>query len=235
MNEQRIRQISAWLITALFLLACISPLVAVPVPTQSSEVLGTMIAQTAGAAQIQTIVYLSSLAPTSTSTATSLPTKTPTQTPTLVPIIILPFLVTPQTETPTPTQAASDSSNANPTDQGNNFSIFTDKEWVCTVTQKSPPDQAVMDKGQHFNAYWTIVNQGTKTWPNFGVDVVYKAGFRDPGRARQDLASTVIPGGTTTITVPLTAPKKFGTYTSAWSLRVGRTSFCIMKIVIVVK
>ncbi|MBK9209354.1 MAG: hypothetical protein IPL71_14045 [Anaerolineales bacterium] len=90
MSGQRVRRISVWLITALFVLGCISPFLA-SAPTQQAEspqdTLGTVIAQTANAAQTQTATNLP------TSTNTGLPTQilfpTLTLAPTQTPLILV--------------------------------------------------------------------------------------------------------------------------------------------------
>jgi len=246
MNGQRIRRISIWLVVSLYLLACALPLMTTPtVPTQMP--VGTVIAQTADAAQTQTAIYLPTITLTPTPTPTSTPTKTPTSSPTLVPLIILPFL---WTATPTVTfsltQAGTASSEENGTDGGqeddeddedekSDYSSVVDKEWACTVLQRSPADGAIIGRGVRFSAVWTLLNRGTKTWPNYGVDFLFKSGLRNDGRARNDLPSTVISGGTITLYVTFTAPKAPGVYRSNWTLKVGRTSFCKMGIIFEVK
>ena len=244
MNEQRVRRISIWLVTSLCLLACALPFMVAPAaPTQAP--VGTIIVQTADAAQTQTAIYLPTLTLTPTSTPTPTPTKTSTSTPTLIPPIILPFM---PTATPTVTfvitqvgTASSNSDTGSSTsgtgdeEEESSYSSVIDKEWACTVLEKSPPNGAVIGRGVRFSAAWTILNRGSKTWPNTGVDFIFKAGFRNEGRARFDLPSTVISGGKITLDVTITAPKAPGAYRSIWTLKVGRTSFCKMGIDFIVK
>jgi hypothetical protein len=241
MNGQRIRQISIWLVTTQYLLACVSPFLGEPEPasTQVPEMLGTIIAQTAAVAQTQTVIFLPTSTLTSTSTPTLIPTKTPTPTPTLIPLIMMPVI---PTATPTVTfvltQVGNGTSNGGAGDaagSGNDYDRFTDKEWACLITEKSPPNGTIIGRGVRFSAVWTLWNGGTQTWTINGVDFLFKAGFRNEGRARYDLPSTVIPGNKITLDVTITAPKTPGTYRSVWSLKVGRRYFCGMAINFIVK
>ena len=233
MNGQRIRRLGIWLAAFLCLLACASPLAAAPVaPTQMPA--GTIIFQTAAAAQTQTALYVPTITLTPTPTPTFTPTRTPTPTPTLIPPIVLPFLFT---ETPTGTltltPAGTDTSDEDIGDKERKRSGHTpivDKEWVCTVLHKTPPNDTIIGRGVSFKATWTVYNRGLKVWPNTGVDIVFVVGVRPPGRALYDLPATVPTGGTITLGITLTAPKEPGIYRSLWTLRVGRTSFCKMGI-----
>jgi hypothetical protein len=95
---------------------------------------------------------------------------------------------------------------------------------------------AVIERNRNFTVYWTVLNTGTKTWTNNTIDIVYHSGYRNEGRARQDLAAlSVPPGGKTTVGVLFKAPKSEGIYSAIWSLKVGRNEFCFMKITFEVK
>ena len=242
MNGQRIRKICIWLVTALYLLACVAPFSAAPTASPTQMPVGTIIAQTAAAAQTQTSIFLPTITLTPTSTPTFTPIKIPTSTPTLVPLIILPFL---WTATPTVTLSltqAGTASSENGTDgaeededEKSDYSSVVDKEWACTVLQRSPANGAIIGRGVRFSAAWTILNRGLKTWPKTGVDFLFKAGFRPPGKVLFDLPSTVIAGGVITLDVTITAPNAPGSYRSIWTLKVGGKSFCQMGINFVVQ
>jgi hypothetical protein len=239
MNGQRIRKTSIWLIAALFLLACVSPFAAAPVPTQAPEMLKTIIVQTAAAAQTQTVISLPTSTLTPTPTATLIPTKTPTPTPTLVPLITLIFMIPTATPTFTPviTEAGTASSNDGKGDgeEQSSYDLVVDKEWACTVLEKSPPNGTIIGRGVRFSAVWTLLNRGIRTWPIHSVDFLFDAGLRNEGRARFDLPATVVSGGSVTLDVTIIAPKIPGAYRSVWSLKVGRTSYCKMGINFIVK
>lgn len=243
MNGQRIRKISIWLVTALYLPACVAPFSAAPTASLTQMPVGTVIAQTAAAAQTQTSIFLPTITLTPTSTPTFTPTKTSTSTPTLVPLIILPFL---WTATPTVTlsltqagtassENGTDGAEEDDEDEKSGYSSVIDKEWACTVLKRSPPNGAIIGRGVRFSAAWTVLNRGLKVWPNDGVDFRFRAGVRNEGKSFFDLPSTVITGGQITLDVTITAPKDPGAYRSIWTLKVGRTSFCKMGINFVVK
>jgi hypothetical protein len=256
MNGQRIRRMSFWVTITLFLLACGLPFAATPAaPTQIP--VGTIIIQTADAAQTQTAIYLPTVTLTPTPTPTFTPTKTPTSTPTLIPPIVLPFLFT---ATPTVDLSATPEGTASADgtdggeggegeekddddddDEGNrkanksDYSSVIDKEWACIVLEKYPKNGTIIGKGVRFSAIWIIYNKGLKVWPEKGVDFLFRAGVRPPGKVLFDLPATVITGGQITLDVTITAPEIPGSYRSIWTLKVGRTYFCKMGINFVVQ
>jgi hypothetical protein len=154
-------------------------------------------------------------------------------------------LTTTPTATPTVTfvltQAGTDLSNSSNdgTSDGkekSDYSSVIDKEWACTVLEKSPHNSTIIGSGVRFSAVWILWNRGIKTWPIHSVDFVFKAGLRNEGRARYDLPSAVIAGGKITLDVTIIAPNEPGSYRSVWTLRVGRKKdFCGMAINFVVK
>jgi hypothetical protein len=252
---QRVRQISIWLISTLFVLGCVTPfLAATPAQPESSPLdsLGTVIVQTANAALTQTATFL----PTSTNTA--LPTQVLFPTLTLAPTQTPPVLVS-LTPTATPgfliigtdgtlvsvTPAIINSPASTSTPGGSAIAtekvdggavIKTPKDWECKIVEKSPVKGSVIGSGVNFDAYWTVLNTGLQAWPNYGVDFVYLSGLRsEKSRVVQDLPNTVPPGSKITLRVPLTAPKNNGVYNVIWSLKVGNTQFCAMKITFEVK
>lgn len=245
MKGQRIRRISVWLVISLYLLACALPFMSTPVaPTQMP--VRTVIVQTAAAAQTQTAIYMPTITPTSTPTPTFTPTKTPTSTPTLIPPIVLPFLFTftptatltlslTQAETASAGGTDGDEDGEEGKDGKSGYPSVIDKEWACTVLEKYPKNGTIIGKGVRFSAIWTLLNRGLKTWPEKGVDFVFRTGVRPPGRTLFDLPATVISGGVITLDVTLTAPDTPGLYRSLWILKVGRTYFCKMGINFVVQ
>lgn len=231
MNNKHVSRIRLWLIAGLVILGCIFPSVAAPATvqapiSQSSDQLGTSIVQTAEAAQTKTALVL----PTSTLTPTI--TFTPTITPTSTPTFIFSLLFT---ATPIPSNTAiipvsaggSGTGNENKDDED---SIFTDKEWTCVVIAKYPGKGAVIKQDQTFIAYWTVLNTGTKTWTNNGVDFLYTGGLRMDGRKIQDLSISTAPGNKITLKIQLTAPKRTDTFSTIWTLKVGNRTFCPMKV-----
>lgn len=225
MNGQRIGQINLWLTAALFLLACALPFYTAPAPApQAPPNLGTIIAQTAAAAQTQTAVLMPS--PTNTPPQTRTPTFTsipPTATQTF--FFALPTWTLMPTFTLFPTSTNSGGGGGG----GNGGRNTPDpNEWVCVIKRKSPADGVTVKPGA-FVALWTIKNIGAKTWSRDGVDFMYKSGYRNAG-PQQDLSKTVAPGEKVTIKITVTAPKKTGTYQTVWMLRSGKIEFCRMDI-----
>ena len=240
MKGQRFRRIIIWLGSALFLLACVSPLLALSSPTQAPhsltpELLGPFIAQTAAAAQTQTMVYAP---PSFTPTLTPPPTWTPfvlSSTPTF--FFALPTFTPLPTWTSTPGAiilipggAGSAVSNPTATD-----SPFTGKEWTCGIRERVPPMNSIIKAGVSFNVSITLFNTGTKTWPNTGVDFVYTGGLRPEGTRIKDFSKTIAPGKEIVVNSNLIAPKISGVYNTYWALQVGRHPFCGVKYTFKVK
>ena len=229
MTSKSVRRIIIWIVTALLILSCALPFLPTPAPAQvpvvqSSEMLGTSIAQTAAAAQTQTALVLPS--PTFTPTITRTPTSTHTPTPTFI------FSLFTATLVPSVTSVVPIGTGIT---GGDGESKFTGKEWSCLVTSKYPGKGAVMAQGWTFQAYWTVLNTGTKTWTNNGVDFRYAAGLRMDGRKIQDLPVMVTPGNSITLRIQLTAPKRVDTFSTVWILQVGRKVFCGMRVTFDVK
>ena len=251
MESDRIHKLRNWTITALFVLACVSPSFlapasAEPVTSPAAGSLNTIVAQTAAAAQMQTSLHLPTSTITPIPSATLLPTRTP-QSPTPTPTYIYAFPTFTRT---TPTQPPPTATGSTPATQGFVSSggsasgvtaTLSDKDdrntrfpkipepWDCTVVGKFPPSGTKVAPKSKFVVSWTVKNNGTKIWTGNTIDFIYAAGYRSDERPIQDLRSTVAPGGTITLKVRLTASKFPGNYNTYWSLRVGNTKFCHMK------
>jgi hypothetical protein len=244
MNLKPAQKLLTWLFALVILTACILPSSTTPLSVAEPQspvpgMLETIIAQTVAAAQTQTVTHLPSL--TSTLTATSTLQPTSTQTPSVIEELFT-FAPTYTVSVPTLTQVLSTSP---PQSQGDGVSapvgVLSDKdqratnfpkvpvEWDCKITEKNPPKGAIIKRKTNFYVTWTLLNNGTKTWTNNGVDFIYTGGFRHEGRPIQDLPATVAPGHGITLRVLLSAPKAPGTYNVFWSLKVGNRLFCHMK------
>lgn len=231
MKELRFRRTAFWVVVALFLLACSFPSLGASAPTQAPqalvpELLGTSIAQTAVAAQAQTVV---NAPPSLTPTLTPLPTWTPvklTSTPTF--FFALPTVTALPTWTPIPGmifQIPGGGGNGNATSE----SLFTGKEWTCAIRDKNPPMGAIVAPGASFYVSITLFNSGTRAWPQNSVDFRYRNGLRNDGKPIQDFPRTVASGSEITLQILLTAPDKPDIYNTVWSLKVGRRFFCGVK------
>jgi len=251
-NRQRSRRISFWLMTVFFVLGCTSPFLAVtppPQPAQSLDMLGTVIAQTANAAQTQTATFLPTSTRTDIPTTTLLATQTlaPTQTPlilvTLTPTATPGFLVVGTdgalvSVTPAAIVSPAPTFDGKPakTEEVNGGAVIkTPKDWACKIVEKSPVKGSVIQSGLNFYAYWTVMNSGTQVWTNNGIDFIYLNGLRSESRVLQDLPNTIPPDSKITLRIPLTAPKNTGFYNVLWTLKVGNTYFCPMRVTFEVK
>ncbi len=235
MNKRTIRRITMWLILGLVVLGCATPALVTPPPSVSAPgSLETFIVQTGEAAQTGTAF---ALPPTETPSLTPPPSKTPTITPTATATVL--FLFATSTN-PTSAFLTSDIADLMTSDaNGNNGNgdgyvkpTATPSEWQCRVLSKSPANHAVIIAGTSFKAVWSVQNTGTKTWPKKGVDVVYESGADlNVGRPYYDIPAGVGPGGTVTISVLMTVPKRPKEYNMRWSLKVGQTNFCSVRFV----
>lgn len=220
-------------VTSIFLLACAVPAFGASTQVPQSlapESLATPIAQTAAAANTLTALYSP---PTLTPTPTRFPTGTLISAPTLSTFVFaLPTFTPLPTITSTPgavIQGPAGGGNSANSNDGSG-SPFTGKEWTCAVTEKYPKNGAALEPGKNFYAYFTLMNTGTKTWPSNGVDFLYTGGYRHNDGKIYDLPVSVAPGNKVTLKVLFTGPKSAGAYNSYWSLKVGKLSFCSMKI-----
>lgn len=247
----RTRRMGLGLLVALFALGCSLPfLTAAPTePAQPAMDLEMVIALTAHAAQTQTATFLPTATNTLPPTQVILPTftlpptqtplvlVTPTITPTPAPLVLNPS-GTLVSVTPAPLLileldlGSGDSAGASPTSVNGGAVIKTPPPWGCKVLSKSP---TTVRPGTKFYASWTVQNSGTKDWPYYGIDFVYRTGYRTDGRPIQDLKNSVASGGTAALSVPLTAPNREDSYNVFWSLKVGNTYFCPMKLTFEVK
>lgn len=234
MNNRNYRTTYSLLALTLFLLACAVPSLATSVPVQKTDpqaagALETVIAQTVVAAQTQT----ATLQPTVPDLADVTPTFTPSTTPTL-PTSTPTFFFSLYTSTPgifietsDPSIAIESGGSTGSSTQASNPYPITKLEWSCAGNGwRNPGNGAQVSPGQNFSVYFTVTNNGTKTWTVNTIDFVHRGGFRHNGGMIQDIGSGVAPGGKLTVKVSFTAPKKEGEYRSNWALKVGNNSFC---------
>jgi hypothetical protein len=227
----KMNQLIGWNALLFLLLACLIPspvAPTVPAPNFPSESeIGTLVAETAAAAVIQTSSALPTI--TSTATQTRIPSFTPTFTPTF--IYLLPTGTLVPSYTPIiPVGHIIVNGTITVDDR------LTGRPWTCLVTGSTPPRNEPVPAGKDFYVTWTVMNTGTKVWPNTGIDFIYDSGYRTEERPIQDLWHSVAPGSSINLKVLFTAPKKEGSYNSIWVLKVGHSKvFCGMKIVFSVK
>ncbi|GAB1470017.1 hypothetical protein MASR2M66_08940 [Chloroflexota bacterium] len=222
----------------LLALACALPSAATPetLSTFDPNSMQTVIVETGVAAQTQTAVHL----PTLTQTVT--PTRTPFPTPTVAPT----FLFSLPTFTPIPsiTPFPSATFTGVPKDENEDGEppqkpkrdplAMTGKEWSCSVLGTFPPQKTEFKQKTKFTVQWEVFNSGTKFWPYFGLDIVYKGGYRHEETKIQDFARSVPSGGRILLSASFITPKAAGEYNSYFTLMVGRKIFCQMMYTFVV-
>jgi hypothetical protein len=237
MSRRNVRRMTLWLIVILVILGCATPALVTPPPSSGPGSFETVVVQTADAAYTQTAI----VAP-STATATSIPSPTKTFTVTPTPTATVLFLLATNTSLPTGLFAGEDgdgTGDGNGNNNGNDDDddgfvkpTATPSEWACRVLSRSPARNAIIPAGSSFKVTWTVQNTGTKTWPKKGVDVVYVSGARlNAGKPYYDIPAGVGTGGTVTISVTMTVPKRPKEYSTRWSLMVGRREFCSVQFV----
>lgn len=199
------------------LLAC-SPTLATPYPTLPPEVLNTIVAMTFSAASTQTAAVLPTSTHTPIPTTPATPTHTPTDTP--VPTATIIFRLSSPTPSRTPTSLTPTLSSEN---------------YACKVISQKPDIGDVLAPRTDFDARWTVQNIGKKSWDAGSTDYLYVSGDKLHQQDAYDLNKTVAPGQQVDIIVDMIAPKKAGTYSTTWNLRVGQNQFCVLQVVIVVR
>lgn len=219
MSRRVVRRITLWLILGVVILGCATPALVTPPPSVAEPgAAETVIVQTAGAAQTQTV---EALPPTSTPTLTPLVTRTATVSPT--PTATFLFLL--PTETSLPEGFFEDDEDTGNGDGESDGFQRTPPEWACRVLSKSPTNGAVIS-GDSFKAIWTVQNTGTQAWPKKSVDIVYASGARlNHGKPYYDIPAAVGPGGTLTISVTMYVPRSKD-YNTRWTLKIGKREFC---------
>lgn len=126
------------------------------------------------------------------------PTAKPAPTPTFTPVIKkgpAPEKVVPPTNTPKP--------------QCND----NDAAFVSDVTV---PDRSTFKQGASFNKTWRVRNSGKCAWDG-SYKLVYVSGNKLDGPDSVPVASTAA-GGSVDVTVPMKAPKQYGTFSAVWQI-----------------
>ena len=151
--------------------------------------------------------------PTPTPTSTPRATHTPTETATPTFIFLLPtftFTVTPVTIVP------------------------SKAEFACQVISQIPANDSRINRGETFETTWEVVNVGTQGWDRTNTDYLYVSGARLHTQPLYDFDISVASRASVQLTVSMKAPAEPGTYTTAWRIRAGNTTFCPMNLTIIV-
>ena len=116
------------------------------------------------------------------------------------------------------------------------LSVAAKKEYACSVVSQSPKDWAKMKPRQDFDARWTVLNTGSKTWTTNGTDYKYLRGAKlHTNGSLFDMPKNVASDGKIALYVDMMSPKDKGTYVSYWGLANGTAQFCQFYLIITVK
>jgi hypothetical protein len=105
----------------------------------------------------------------------------------------------------------------------------------CSLTMQSIENGHEVSPGERFTMGWQVTNTGSATWYPGTVLFSYIGGSKLALYPETQLQLSVPPGGTTTLSVEMKAPKNSTLYTTFWSLRQGKTYFCRVRLSIYVK
>ena len=217
------RQVLLSVLAAIVLLslACAVPLMpASSLPTLPPGGINTIVAMTAGVAQMQTAAALPPASftppPTFTPTNTVIP---PTETPTPTETVIFHFFVPTSTKPPTSTGSSTSGTTA---------------EYACKLASQTPANGTNLAPSTAFDVSWKVKNTGNKVLDKASTDFVFKGGTNMAAINGYDFPGDVPVNGTIVLTVSMTTPAASGTYTSTWAVRRGKTDICTMSIKIIV-
>jgi hypothetical protein len=82
---------------------------------------------------------------------------------------------------------------------------------------------------------WMVQNVGTAPWDAGSTEFTYLGGAKLHNDDLVPLQSSVAPGQTIVLSVPMKAPRNSTKYTTYWGLRRGDTFFCRLELTIYVK
>lgn len=221
-----------WFMILALIMACV-PSFATPFPTANPNQVNQFIAQTADAAATRTAAAIPTSSPTPTVTPTRL-TDTPSPTFTSTVIFIL--------ASPTPIASATliviggGGGGSNGGSGGSGSGGTSSDRFACQVLSVTPSNGSTFHSRDTFDAVWRVKNIGTRAWDHTSIDFIYQSGdkfYKVPG---YDLSSNVSTGSTINLGADMIAPRNRGTYTTTWTLSVGRNqAFCSMSLTIVVR
>ena len=185
--------ILSMLVMSIFLIAC-GPKVE-PTPTIDPNEIMTQVAMTIQAEITQNALL------TPSPTAPLPPTATPPPLPTLA--------MTPGPALTAPAGAS----------QGSGFAptLPPDAPDKAVLIEESIPDGSLYLKGSKFTKTWKLENTGTTTWTTDYM-FIYKGGELMSDVTVINIQKPVAPGDQITFNVPMTAPEKFGEFTSYWQM-----------------
>ncbi len=100
----------------------------------------------------------------------------------------------------------------------------------CSLAAQQPADGTVFNPGTAFQAGWVLQNTSGTRWDMAEYDVRFVGAAGNlrlhQGSDLYDLPSSVDPGGTTYIILPMIAPFDPGTYGELWQIALGNQAVC---------
>ncbi len=108
----------------------------------------------------------------------------------------------------------------------------------CAVVQQNPVDGTAIGLSAPFETSWVLQNTGSASWDQNGVDIGFVGAvdniYLHTGPDMYDLTSTVEPGWTYNISVPMMAPFGPGSFGEMWQVQSGGQVICQFYVYIVV-
>jgi Ig-like domain from next to BRCA1 gene len=91
-------------------------------------------------------------------------------------------------------------------------------DWAQFVADVTVPDGSIFDPGQAFTKTWRLRNIGTCTWTT-AYTMVFDSGTQMGSTTSVPFTTSVAPGGTIDLSVPMTAPSSAGHYIGYWKFK----------------
>jgi len=203
-----IKRIFFTMLAGLLLITACAP--AAPAATQDPAVVQQQIQQavslTLAAQNAQATEQQALIAPSNTPLPTQTAAEPPTPTPEL--LTATPFVIVPPTDTPA-------------VSSGGGGTVIK-PDYACDVIDQQPLDNSVWKRNKDFDINWTLVNTGTRNWPQ-GWDLKYYSGPQMTKVTFVELSKTVKPGEKYKIILDAVTPDAKGHQVMTWSLEGG---FC---------
>ena len=100
---------------------------------------------------------------------------------------------------------------------------------ACILVSQSPADGTIMSPGTPFEMSWNLQNVGSSTWDENTTDANFISAAGDTRLSSidvLDLGTSVTPGSSYSVVVPMTAPSSAGQYGESWSVIEVDNIFC---------
>jgi uncharacterized protein YraI len=109
----------------------------------------------------------------------------------------------------------------------------------CALVSQNPIDGTVVGIGAPFNTTWVFQNIGTTKWDQNEYDISFVGAYNNvsmhTGPDRYDLTTTVEPGMSYNVTIPMLAPFGPGAFGEVWQITNGSQAICPFYVYIAVQ